>query len=98
MHDDAMVICVLDHSTGNTSLGNSTGRQVPGSTITLRVRSSDTIDMIKRKIQKKKDIPHDRQCLSFECKQLKDGFTVCGNHGLTPGRGQGPCRIRLLTT
>jgi hypothetical protein len=97
-HDDIIsVSCVLDHSTGNTSWGSSTGRQVPGSsTITLRVRSSDTIDMIKRKIQEKKSIPHDRQCLSFEGEQLKDGCTVCGNHGLAPGRGQGPCRMRTL--
>ena len=103
-HDDVMVICVLDHSTGNTSLGSSTWgpswgavREVPGSsTITLRVRSSDTIDMIKIKIQEKKGIPHDRQCLSFEGEQLKDGCTVCGNHGLAPGRGQGPCRMLTL--
>lgn len=44
--------------------------------ITLEVEPNDSIDAIKAKIQEKKSVPPNQQCLSFEGEELEEGKTL----------------------
>jgi hypothetical protein len=56
-------------------------KTLSGNTITLAVRSSDSIDVVKTQVQDKEGIPPDRQSLIFAGKLLVNSQTL-GNYGI----------------